>query len=54
MKKPGFKIYTLGRKVNQYDSSSLKAKLIAAGFVMAEADATAKLPDQLKEATKKA
>ena len=34
MKKLKFKIYTLGCKVNQYDSNSLSVKFSAAGFVM--------------------
>jgi len=34
MQQTSFKIYTLGCKVNQYDSSSLAAKLLAADFVM--------------------
>jgi len=33
-KKQSYKIYTLGCKVNQYDSGSLAAKLQAAGFVI--------------------
>ncbi len=34
-----FKIYTLGCKVNQYDSASLAARIQAAGFVLAKDDA---------------
>jgi len=34
MAKTSFKIYTLGCKVNQYDSGALAAKLRVAGFVM--------------------
>lgn len=34
MQKNSFKIYTLGCKVNQYDSGALAAKFQAAGFVM--------------------
>jgi len=36
---PLFKIYTLGCKVNSYDSGSLKEKLSAAGFAAANANA---------------
>jgi threonylcarbamoyladenosine tRNA methylthiotransferase MtaB len=39
MQKNSFKIYTLGCKVNQYDSNSLATKLQAAGFVMKKNDA---------------
>ncbi|KKQ61882.1 MAG: RNA modification enzyme, MiaB family [Parcubacteria group bacterium GW2011_GWE2_38_18] len=39
MKKITYKIYTLGCKVNQYDSESLSRKLISAGFVVAENNA---------------
>ena len=38
-KKLTYKIYTLGCKVNQHDSSSLAAKLQAAGFFMEKNDA---------------
>lgn len=36
MKKNKFKIYTLGCKVNQYDSASLSRKLISAGLSLAD------------------
>lgn len=39
MRETKFKIYTLGCKVNQYDSGDLKRKLTAAGFKPAEKNA---------------
>ncbi len=39
MAKPKFKIYTLGCKVNQYDSSDLCRKMISAGFDLVDKQA---------------
>lgn len=39
MKNKTIKIYTLGRKVNQYDSGKLASKLAQAGFIVADKNA---------------